>query len=62
MDYIYMINRHVKDLAYKPLDILKAAKGTEIMPDGETCARRLIEVFPKLLQIESGEYVDIRKL
>ena len=51
-----------QDPRYKPLDILKAAKETEIMPDGETCARRLIEVFPKLLQIESGNYVDIRKL
>ena len=51
-----------QDPRYKPLDILKAAKGTEIMPDGETCARRLIEVFPKLLQIESGSYADIRKL
>ena len=50
------------DPRYKPLDILKAAKGTEIMPDGETCARRLIEVFPELLQVESGSYVDIRKL
>jgi NAD(P)-dependent dehydrogenase (short-subunit alcohol dehydrogenase family) len=51
-----------QDPRYKPLDILKAAKGTEIMPDGETCARRLIEVFPKLLQVESGSYADIRKL
>ena len=51
-----------QDPRYKPLDILKAAKGTEIMPDGETCARRLIGVFPKLLQVESGSYADIRKL
>ena len=51
-----------QDPRYGPLDILKAAKGTEIMPDGETCARRLIEVFPELLQVESGSYVDIRKL
>ena len=51
-----------QDPRYGPLDILKAAKGTEIMPNGETCARRLIEAFPKLLQVESGDYVDIRKL
>ena len=51
-----------QDPRYKPLDILKAAKGTEIMPDGETCARILIGVFPKLLQVESGSYADIRKL
>ena len=51
-----------QDPRYGPLDILKAAKGTDTMPDGETCARRLIEAFPKLLQVESGSYVDIRKL
>ncbi len=51
-----------QDPRYKPLDILKAAKGTEVMPDGETCARRLIDMFPKLLQVESGSYADIRKL
>ena len=51
-----------QDPRYQPLDILKAAKGTEIMPDGETCARKLTEAFPELLQVESGSYVDIRKL
>jgi NAD(P)-dependent dehydrogenase (short-subunit alcohol dehydrogenase family) len=51
-----------QDPRYKPLDILKAAKGTTSMPDGETCARKLIEAFPKLLQLESGGYADIRKL
>ena len=51
-----------EDPRYKPLDILKAAKGTDTMPDGETSAQRLIEAFPKLLHVESGKYVDIRKL
>lgn len=50
------------DERYKPLEILKAAKGTEKMPDGETCARLLIDSFPKLLKRESGEFADIRKL
>jgi len=50
------------DDRYKPLEILKAAKGTEKMPDGETCARMLIGAFPKLLSYPSGEYADIRKL
>ncbi len=49
------------DGRYPPLEILKAAKGTEKMPDGETCARRLIEAFPQLLELESGSYADIRK-
>ncbi len=51
-----------EDQRYAPLEILKAAKGTDIMPDGERCARMLIAVFPKLLKIESGLYSDIRKL
>lgn len=51
-----------EDERYKPLEILKAAKGTEKMPDGETCARMLIEAFPKLLKLPSGEFADIRKM
>lgn len=50
------------DERYAPLQILKDAKGTEKMPDGETCARRLAEIFPRLLELESGSYADIRKL
>ena len=50
------------DERYKPLAILKAAKGTEQMPGGETCARRLIAAFPQLRQYASGSYADIRKL
>jgi len=51
-----------EDERFKPLEILKAAKGTEKMPDGETCAQMLIEAFPKLLERESGEFADIRKM
>ncbi|NBB79364.1 MAG: SDR family NAD(P)-dependent oxidoreductase [Verrucomicrobia bacterium] len=51
-----------EDPRYAPLEILKAAKGTPKMPDGQTCARRLIEAFPQLKHRESGEYADIRKL
>ena len=51
-----------EDDRYAPLKILKAAKGTSKMPDGETCANKLIDAFPKLLQLESGSYADIRKL
>jgi NAD(P)-dependent dehydrogenase (short-subunit alcohol dehydrogenase family) len=51
-----------EDDRYAPLEILKAAKGTEKMPDAETCARLLIDAFPKLLDRTSGEYADIRKL
>ncbi|MGC6456680.1 MAG: SDR family NAD(P)-dependent oxidoreductase [Coraliomargaritaceae bacterium] len=51
-----------EDERYSPLQILKDAKGTERMPDGETCARILIEIFPELPELPSGEYADIRKL
>ncbi len=51
-----------EDERYEPLERLKAAKGTEDMPDGETCARKLIEALPKLRERESGAYVDLRKL
>lgn len=51
-----------EDERYKPLEILKAAKGTDKMPDGATCAKMLIEAFPKLLKQPSGEFADIRKM
>lgn len=51
-----------QDERYPPLDILKAAKGTTKMPDGPTCARELMKVFPRLLERESGGYADIRSL
>ena len=50
------------DPRYAPLEKLKAAKGTDAMPDAETCARQLVPRFPELLRQESGAYVDIRKL
>lgn len=50
------------DDRYQPLEVLKAAKGTDKMPDGQTCARMLIETFPKLREQPSGEFADIRKL
>ncbi len=50
------------DARYAPIEILKAAKGTEAMPDGYGCAKKLIDIFPKLLRNESGAYADIRKL
>ncbi len=57
----YLTNLPADD-RYAPLEILKAAKGTEQMPDGASCARQLIAAFPRLLELESGSYADIRKL
>lgn len=57
----YLTNLPADD-RYKPLDTLKAAKGTDQMPSGEDCARKLVDVFPRLLALESGSYADVRKL
>lgn len=51
-----------EDDRYEPLEKLKAAKGTDAMPDGETCAGMLIEAFPELLKRPSGEFADIRRM
>ncbi|MEM1221569.1 MAG: SDR family NAD(P)-dependent oxidoreductase [Verrucomicrobiota bacterium] len=50
------------DDRYAPLEILKAAKGTDKMPDGATCAHKIMVALPKLRELESGSYADIRKL
>ena len=50
------------DERYSPLEVLKKAKGTDAMPNGYECAQKLISIFPKLLNFQSGGYYDIRKL
>jgi hypothetical protein len=32
------------------------------MPDGYHCAQGLIKAFPRLRELESGSYADIRSL
>ena len=51
-----------EDPRYAPIEILKAAKGTDAMPSGYECAKKLVDAFPRLLDKESGGYADIRKL
>lgn len=51
-----------EDARYAPLEVLKAAKGTPKMPNGATCARQLVDAFPNLKELKSGQYADIRKL
>jgi len=41
---------------------LISSRGTSDMPDADQAASRMIEAFPKLLQMESGNYLDIRKM
>jgi hypothetical protein len=50
------------DERYQPLAVLKAAKGTELMPSSDECAAKLVAAVPKLRDLPSGSYADIRKL
>lgn len=50
------------DKRFSTIERLKQAKGTDKMPDPLTVARHLVELFPKLLQHQSGSFVDIRQL
>ncbi len=52
-----------RDGRYPTLETLRSKRGTADMPDGDQLAPRLAEVFTELpKQVESGEFVDIRKL
>tara|TARA_R100000027_G_scaffold22267_1_gene16123 strand:- start:4483 stop:5196 length:714 start_codon:yes stop_codon:yes gene_type:complete len=57
----YLTNLPADD-RFAPLEILKAAKGTDKMPDGRTCAEKIIQLLPLLREEVSGEYRDIRKI
>ncbi len=48
--------------SFPVLQRLKAARGTETMPDPETAARAIIRVLPRLREIQRGSFVDIRQL
>lgn len=50
------------DDRFPPLKVLKAAKGTDDMPDGRTCAEMIIQALPVMRGKESGGYADIRKM
>ena len=60
--YAGLFDKPTRRSTLPPIEILKAAKGTEAMPSGYECAKKLIEAFPRLLEKESGGYADIRKL
>jgi hypothetical protein len=48
--------------AFPALERLRAARGTDAMPDPLTAAVRLISILPQLRQRPSGEFVDIREI
>ena len=41
---------------------LKAARNTPAMPKPDVAAQNIVRLFPKLLDYESGAFVDIRKI
>ncbi|MEM6883928.1 MAG: SDR family NAD(P)-dependent oxidoreductase [Verrucomicrobiota bacterium] len=47
---------------YPSVQKLIDARGTEDMPQPQEAARRIIEALPKLKQLPSGSFADIRKL
>ncbi|MEM9398714.1 MAG: SDR family NAD(P)-dependent oxidoreductase [Verrucomicrobiota bacterium] len=47
---------------YVSVKRLKAARGTEDMPDGRAAAEKVQRCIPGLLNMSSGSYADIRKL
>jgi NAD(P)-dependent dehydrogenase (short-subunit alcohol dehydrogenase family) len=50
------------DERFATVERLKAAKGTEDMPDATTAGRRCVEAFPRFkAETESGSFIDIRK-
>ncbi len=51
----------IKDIDKFPsLQFLQAAKGSEAMPKPEVLAPKLAKLFDKVLELESGNYIDIR--
>ena len=48
--------------AFPTLQRLRAARGTEDMPDPETAAAKILEVLPQLRNTTRGSFVDIRQL
>lgn len=51
-----------QDERFPAVERLKAAKGTEDMPDPDTVAGKLADAFKKALNYDSGSFIDIRKM
>lgn len=47
---------------YPVLKKFREARGTETMPTADAAAHAIVEIAPRLLELESGSYADIRKL
>lgn len=47
---------------YPAVQRLRKARGTVAMPKPDEAARRIASMLPKLLEFDSGSYIDIRQL
>lgn len=47
---------------YPALQRIRDARGTEVMPKPRAAAERVLSAVPKLLDMPSGDFVDIRQL
>ena len=47
---------------YPALQRIRDARGTDVMPKPREAAERVLSVIPKLLEIPSGDFIDIRQL
>lgn len=51
-----------EDPRFGAVEVLKAARGTPGMPDGDTCGARIVALLPRLASLPSGSYADLRVL
>ena len=52
----------VDDQRFGAIAKLKAARNTPQMPDPDAAAHTIADLFPRLLEYESGSFVDVRKI
>jgi NAD(P)-dependent dehydrogenase (short-subunit alcohol dehydrogenase family) len=48
--------------AFPALQRLRAARGTDAMPDPDSAAEQVLDVLPALMERPSGSFVDIREI
>jgi len=58
-DYVY---NEVDTRKFPDMQRLKEARGTEKMPGPDEAARRILPVLPRLRELPSGSFQDVRKI
>jgi hypothetical protein len=47
---------------YPAIQRIRDARGTEVMPKPRQAAERILSAVPKLLEIPSGDFIDVRQI